>query len=87
ALAWPLDVITLINFPAVILGETIYIESIQHIGDPHSSQAHYTIPWLLRIPQVHVLASMIVWGTLGFLIQFVRNRLRRATSPLTLLLS
>ena len=33
-------------------GEEIYDFSIRHIGDPHSSFAHYTIPWGLRIPQV-----------------------------------
>ncbi len=80
ALAWPLDVITLINFPAVLLGDTLYQQSILYLGDPHSSQAHYTIPWLLRVPQVHFVASVIVWGLSGLVIQLVYNWRRHIAS-------
>ncbi len=74
SLAWPLDTITLINFPAVLLGDTLYQQSILYLGNPHASQAHYTIPWFLRVPQVHFTASIILWGLLGLVVQLTHNR-------------
>ena len=70
---WPRDNSVLVNFLASLIGDWIYVESIRVIGDPSSSQAHYTIPWLLRLPQVFVLASVLFWGLLGLLVQLVRN--------------
>ena len=74
ALIWPLDVSAVINVPGVWLGDWIYANAIEWIGDPHSSQAHYTIPWPLRVPQVYVIASTGVWGLLGLLLQWPFGR-------------
>jgi hypothetical protein len=65
------DISVIINIPASLLGDKIYVLAIQYLGDPHSSQAHYTIPWILRVPQVYVLASVVFWGITGFIIQTI----------------
>ena len=64
------DTIFLLNIPGTLIGEGIYSSSIKLFGDPSSAQAHYTIPWLLRVPQVFVLASGIFWGLLGMIFAF-----------------
>lgn len=74
---WPGDMVLVYNFPAAILGDEIYQWSIQLFGDPTSSNAHETIPWFLRIPQVLAIASVVFWGQLGSLVQFAVNRPRR----------
>lgn len=65
AWVWPLDVSAVINVPGVLLGDWLYGQSIALIGDPHSAQAHYTIPWPLRVPQVYVLTSAGWCAALG----------------------
>ena len=80
AVVWPLDTSTLINLPASLFGDALYQWSIRYLGDLSSPQAHYTIPWLLRIPQVYVLASIIVWGLFGLVIQLVLNYRRQIAS-------
>jgi len=70
---WPDDISVMVNFPASLTGDWIYQVSIQYLGDPHSDQAHYTIPWILRVPQVYVLASVLFWGLVGLLVQLIRN--------------
>ena len=62
------DSIFILNIPGTLLGDGIYNGSIELFGDPHSSQAHYTIPWLFRTPQVYFLASILFWGIAGTLI-------------------
>jgi hypothetical protein len=64
------------NFLGVLLGDQIYNFSIELIGDPHSSFAHYTIPWGLRIPQVWLFASVIAWSLIGILAQLAYNRIK-----------
>ncbi len=61
------DTVFLLNIPGTLLGDTIYGLSIRSFGDPYSSQAHYTIPWLFRIPQVYVPVSILLWGLIGTL--------------------
>ena len=61
------DMLFLLNIPGTLLGDAVYGLSIRFFGDPNSSQAHYTIPWLCRIPQVYVPASVLFWGLLGTL--------------------
>ncbi len=78
---WPLnDIGVVVNIPAALIGVLIYQWSIKYLGDPSSFQAHYTIPWILRIPQVYVLASVLFWGLVGLLIQIVRNGWMRTAS-------
>jgi hypothetical protein len=71
------DTLFLLNILGTLLGDTIYGLSIRFLGDPHSSQAHYTIPWILRVPQVYVPASVLFWGLLGWVIKAAYGKLRR----------
>ncbi len=73
-LIWPADSVVLVNLPGVLLGDLIYNSSIRLIGDPSSPQAHFTIPWFLRVPQVYLLASILLWGLVGGVLQLVVNR-------------
>lgn len=59
-----------------LLGYEIYDYAIDHFGDPHSSFAHFTIPWVLRIPQVHLFASAILWSFIGLIAQLIYNWVR-----------
>ncbi len=72
--AWHRDIEIIINIFTVFLGDEVYKLSIMYLGDISSPQAHYTIPWILRIPQVYVIVSIIFWGLIGLLIQFIYNR-------------
>jgi hypothetical protein len=64
------DTIFFLNIPGTLIGDGIYSGSIKLFGDPSSPQAHFTIHWLLRVPQVYVLASGLFWGLLGALFAF-----------------
>lgn len=68
ALIWPLDVSAVINVPGVWLGDWLYSHAIEWIGDPRSDQAHFTIPWPLRVPQVYVITSAGWCALLGLLL-------------------
>ncbi len=74
---WPMDTSVYPNVLAGWVGDWIYVNAIELIGDPHSDQAHYTIPWLLRVPQVYALASIILCGGLGTAAQWLYNRWQR----------
>jgi len=76
-LAWPADAAVLLNLPGVLLGDLAYTWSISLFGEPSSAQAHYTIPWLLRVPQAYVLVSVLVYGLVGAIVQVVLNRRRK----------
>ncbi|OGO00337.1 MAG: hypothetical protein A2Y90_00230 [Chloroflexi bacterium RBG_13_52_12] len=75
-----LDSSVLVNYPAIFLGDFIYHWSIQLLGDPHSFWAHETIPWLLRTPQVYLIASIMIWGLLGLVVQLIFNYRRKRAS-------
>ena len=68
------DNVLLPNIPGMVLGDQAYVWSIEYLGDPGSSQAHFTIPWILRIPQVYVPASVLFWGLIGLVLQNVKSR-------------
>jgi hypothetical protein len=74
ARAWPLDSSIYFNVFATYLGDQVYRLSIQYLGDASSPQAHYTIPWLLRIPQVYVIVSILLCGLVGLPPQWGYNR-------------
>lgn len=63
--------------PGVLWGYEIYHFSIEHIGDPYSAFAHYTIPWALRIPQIFLFTSTIAWGLMGAIAQIIYNRRKK----------
>lgn len=64
------DTVFFLNLPGTLFGDGIYHRSIAMFGDPASSQAHFTIPWLFRVPQVYVPASAVIWGVLGTILAF-----------------
>jgi len=74
AWAWPADSSFYFNVLGALLGDQIHNMSIQYFGDIISPQAHYTIPWILRIPQVHVVTSIVLYGLVGLLLQLIYNR-------------
>lgn len=61
------DALLPLNLPGYLLGEQLYLWAIRLVGDSRSPQAHFTIPWLLRTPQVVVPASVLFWGLVGML--------------------
>lgn len=76
-LVWPADSVTLVNLPGVLMGDFVYHAAIRLIGDPSSSQAHFTIPWLFRVPQVYLSVSLVLWGLVGVVVQLITNRRNR----------
>jgi len=74
AWVWPTDSSVYFSVFAALLGDRVYDLSIQYFGDIISPQAHYTIPWILRIPQVYVTASIVLYGLVGLLLQLDYNR-------------
>ena len=77
---WPMDTSVYPNVLAAWAGDWIYVNAIQFIGDPHSDQAHTTIPWLLQVPQVYALTSVTLCGGLGIAAQWLYDRLHRRGS-------
>jgi len=65
------------NVPGMLIGDLVYNFSIKYVGNPNSPQAHYTIPWILRIPQVYFPVSILFWGIIGILIRSALGRFRR----------
>ena len=74
---WPLESCATVNPLGVLLGDWVYAASIQAFGDPNSAQAHYTIPWILRVPQAYALASVALYGAAGAAAQWAWNRAQR----------
>jgi hypothetical protein len=71
------DNLFLLNIPGELIGYQVYYISIKVLGNPASPQAHYTIPWLLRIPQVFIPVSAIFWGLIGFCTHTAYIKFRR----------
>jgi hypothetical protein len=63
----------LFNALGVYLGDEVYSYAINHFGDPHSFQAHYTIPWVFRISQVYLFTSVVSYSVVGLVIQIAYN--------------
>jgi hypothetical protein len=73
AWAWPAEASIYLNWPGTLLGDRIYLWSIRALGDAGSAQAHYTIPWPLRIPQVYVIAAVAWCGLAALPLQWAYN--------------
>ena len=65
------------NMPGILLGDSVYEYSIHHFGTPNSFYSHYSIPWLLREPQLFLFTSILTWGFLGAIIQLAYNLIRK----------
>lgn len=74
AWVWPLDSSVYFNVFASLLGEAVYDLSIRHLGDASSTQAHYTVPWAVRVPQVYVVSSVLLSGLVGLPFQWAYGR-------------
>jgi len=72
------DNLFLLNVPGELLGYEVYDTAIRFLGDPSSPQAHYSIPWVLRVPQVFVPVSTLFWGVIGLVLQTAYVKLKRA---------
>jgi hypothetical protein len=58
---WPFDSSVYPNVWATLLGDCLYGWSADHLGDL----------WLLRVPQVYVVAAILLYGGLGLLCQWI----------------
>jgi hypothetical protein len=74
---WGNNLILLFNIPGVVLGDKVYSLAIDRLGDISSPYAHYTIPWVFRVPQIYVPVSIVLWGLVGLSLQLVYNRVRK----------
>ena len=76
------DNLFLPNVPGMLIGDGVYALSIEFLGNPSSAQAHYSISWVLRIPQIYIPVTIIFWGVFGLIIQpcwkLIRDRLLSA---------
>ena len=70
---WPLDSSVLPNIFGVWLGDWIYHQAIAWTGNPYSAQAHDTIPWVLQVPQVYVIASTGLFALVGLVLQWAKQ--------------
>ena len=71
---WPtLDSAAYPNMAAFLLGEEIYGWATSQVA-PGTASPHEAIAWPLRVPQVFALASTVVFGILGLLIQIAYNQ-------------
>ena len=68
------------NIPGILIGDKIYSLSINLLGDPLSSQANYSIPWVLRVPHIYVPVSIILWGLVGLIIQMLWKKFNCGTA-------
>ena len=64
AWVWPIDSSTYFNVFATFLGDLIYHLSTEYLGDP----------WILRVPQVYVVASMVLCGLVSLPAQWFYKR-------------
>jgi len=71
---WPrLDTVVFPNMAASILGDQIYIWATRTVP-PGSPSPHFTIAWPLRIPQIYIFTSLLIFGAIGVPLQALYNR-------------
>jgi hypothetical protein len=75
ALLWPLEPAVYVNVAGTAAGDWLYRISIERFGDPFSAQAHYTIPWVLRIPTVYVISTTVLYAAAGVFFQLLFDRI------------
>jgi hypothetical protein len=77
AFLWPQDLSVYLNVLGAAAGDGIYHTAITVIGNPNSDQAHFTIPWLFRVPLVYAWISPMLYGVIGLAIQLIHSQLRK----------
>ena len=63
------------NMAASVLGDQVYIWATSKVP-PGVTAPHYAIAWPLRIPQVYIFSSLIIFGAVGLVIQTAYKRIR-----------
>jgi hypothetical protein len=81
AFLWPQDLGVYLNVFGTAAGDWTYHAAIQLIGNPNSGQAHFTIPWIFRIPQVYAWVSPVLYGAIGWLVQIGYDRINKRHTP------
>lgn len=72
---------TLLNIPGVLLGDEIYGYYRQYlVPDPFSNFARFDVPWMLRSPQIYLLASAVIWSLVGFISQLLHRLIRKQST-------
>lgn len=72
-LLWPrLDSILYPNVLAFVIGEQIYAWATGSVP-PGTPSPHFAIPWILRIPQLFVLTSLLLLALFGLIVQLIAN--------------
>jgi len=76
---WPKDpfYIFILNAPALCLGDLVYNSLISFFGNPSSPQAHYTIPWMFRIPQIYFFTSIVFWFIIGVIFYYFQKHIEK----------
>jgi hypothetical protein len=74
---WPQDLGVYINIFGTSAGDWIYQTTIRLIGNPNSGQAHFTIPWIARVPQVYAWISPVIYGVIGISVQYGYWQIRK----------
>ncbi|MCS6768434.1 MAG: hypothetical protein RMJ59_04985 [Candidatus Nitrosocaldus sp.] len=67
----PWDPMYVINTVPLLIGDVIYSYSTRHIGDPSSPDAHHTVPWICRVPQIYLFTSTGFWGMVGMVLEYL----------------
>ena len=63
--------------PGIYLGDSLYEYAVHHFGNPTGFYSHYSIPWILRDPQLFLFTSVFAWGFIGAVIQITYNALKK----------
>jgi len=68
------------NIPGMLIGDKAYSLSINLLSEPSSLQDHYSIPWVLRVPQIYIPVSIVFWGFVGLSIQMLWRKVNHRTA-------
>jgi len=71
------DSVFIFNILGIMFGDKVYSLAIHYLGNPNSAQAHYTIPWIMRVRQIYIPTSIIFWGLAGYLIQLIYSKFKK----------
>jgi hypothetical protein len=77
AAAWPLDSSVYPNVFASFLGDRLYTWTLQVLADPTLPDGHHSIPWLLDLPRMYMVSSVVLSALIGLPLQWAWIRRRR----------
>lgn len=76
-LAGPSEIWYWFNILSVPMADQVYIWAAERWGDSQSAIRHFTVPWILRTPQVALFTSFAVWTLIGIPAQLIANLRRK----------